>query len=254
MPMENLSKSKNSNKKKHSSLLQTFKLIAKTKETANLISIKTFNKSDLLVEERKQVFGIFLIIEGKVKVFSTGLNKKASILRFASNGDLIGLSSLNSSFYWANAIVMEKGTAYFIDINHLHFILRNYNKLCLLMIDALSVKLRYNEIRQKHLTLFPARERIIEALLLIAYKFGETTKGGVEITIGTARKDIANYSNTSIELTIRTLSELNLKNYITIRGKIIIINEKVVLINELKQVCCENNHLPEGLNFCYPNL
>lgn len=253
MPKVNHSKRISSDYKQQSNLLRTFKLIAKNEDTANLISIKTFEKGDCLVEERKSVHGIFFVIEGKIKVYSTGLNKKSNILRFVSNGDLVGLSSLNSTYYWASAVVMEKVKAYFIDLNHLHLILQKNPKLSLLLINELAVKLRYNEIRQKHLTIFSAKERIIEALLLIAYKFGETLDQRIKISIGTARKDIANFSNTSIELTIRTLSNLNLNGYITIEGKIIFINEKEILLSQLKKICCSNN-LSEDLNFCYPYL
>jgi CRP/FNR family transcriptional regulator, anaerobic regulatory protein len=247
------SKRISNNLKQQQNLLRTFKLIAKHEDTANLISIKTFKKGDYLVEESKSVHGVFFIIEGKVKVFSTGLNQKSNILRFVSKGDLIGLSSLNSVHYWASAIVMERVKVYFIDIEHLHFILNNNSKLSLLLINKLSDKLSHYKIRQKHLTLFTATERVIDALMLIAYKFGETTNHGIEISVGTARKDIANFANTSVEFAIRALSELNSKNHITLKRKVIIINEKEILIDQLKQVFTKNN-LPVDLGYSYPDF
>ncbi|RLD29347.1 MAG: hypothetical protein DRI75_03755 [Bacteroidetes bacterium] len=253
MAKGNYSKRKSSNFEQRGNLLRTFKLIAKHEDTANLISIKTFNKGDYLIEESKLVQGIFIIIEGKVKVFTTVLNQKSNILRFVSKGDLIGLSSLNSAYYWASAIVMEKVKVYFIDIEHLHFILNNNRELSILLIKKLSDKLSHYKIRQKHLTLFSASERVIDALLLIAYKFGETTNQGIEISVGTARKDIANFANTSVEFAIRALSELNSKNHITLKGKIIIINEKEILIDQLKQVFTKNK-LPEDLGYSYPDF
>jgi CRP-like cAMP-binding protein len=253
MSKVNHSKRISNNLEQRRNLLRTFKLIAKHEDTANLISIKTFNKGDYLIEESKSAHGVFFIIEVKVKVFSIGLNQKSNILRFVSKGDMVGLSSLNSSYFWASAIVMEQAKVYYISLEHLHFILTNNIKLSILLINKLSDKLCHYKIRQKHLTLFPATERIIDALLLIAYKFGETTNRGIEIYVGTARKDIANYANTSAEFAIRALSDLNSKNYITLTGKMIIINKKEILIDKLKQVCNKNN-LSNGLGYSYPDF
>jgi CRP/FNR family transcriptional regulator, anaerobic regulatory protein len=251
----NSSKSVNNFLKERHDLLDTFKSIAKHKDTANLVSIKIFKKGSLLVEEHKPVYGVFLIIVGRIKVFSTDINQNSHILRFVSKGNLVGLSSLNSTHYWGSAIAMEKIKAYFIDLGHLHYILQNNVKLSLLLINALAVKLRGNEIRQKHLTLFPATERINDALLTIGNKFGKTTKRGIEISIGSARKDIANFANTSVEYAIRALSRLNSKNYIELEGKIIIIKEKEVLIATLRGYVCKTNIAnQEELEECYLDL
>jgi CRP-like cAMP-binding protein len=234
-------------------LLQTFKLISKQKKTAHLITVKTFNKGEFLVNERQPVHGIFLVLEGKVKVFNAVLNNKIHILRFVSSGNFVGLSSLNTTHYWASAIVMKKVKTYFIDLEHLHYILKNNINLSLLLINELSLKLRHYEVRQNISNLFTAHERVIDAVLHLAYKFGKLSKGGIEISVGTARKDIANYANTSVELTIRSLSDLKSKQYIKIEGKRIIIKEQEVLINQLKQIECKNNQ-PIDANLCYPYL
>jgi CRP-like cAMP-binding protein len=256
--MQNVNSSKRTNNflKDRYDLLDTFKSIANNKDTANLISIKVFKKGDLLVEEHKPVYGILLIIEGKVKVFNTDINKKEHILRFVSKGNFVGLSSLNSTHYWANAIAMENIKAYFIDLEHLHFILQNNVKLSLLLINAIAVKLRGYEIRQKHLALFPATERIIDALLTIANVFGETTNRGIEIiSVGSARKDIANFANTSVEYAIRALSSLKSKKYIELDGKTIIIKEKELLLASLRAyVCKTNKDNQRDIGECYLDL
>jgi CRP-like cAMP-binding protein len=122
---------------------------------------------------------------------------------------------------------MEKIKAYFIDLEHLHFILQNNVKLSLLLINALAFKLHQHEIRQKHLALFSARERIIDALLTITNIFGKTINRGIEISVGTTRKDIANFANTSTEFAIRALSDLKSKKYILLKGKKIIIEKEI---------------------------
>ena len=220
------------NYKQKSSLYNELKLIAKSKNTSHLISTNDIEKGSFLVEEKKPVNGIYFILQGKVKVFNIGVDQKIKILRLVSNRDIIGLSSLNSSYYSSNAVVLEKGQAYFINLKNLKYLLKNNNKLSNLLVNSLSMKLRHHEMRQKHLSIFPATERIIDALLLTAYKFGKTTNQGIEMSIGTSRKDIAAFANTSSEKAIRTLSLLKSKKYIAIEGKNIIIKDKKNLINQ----------------------
>ena len=128
-----------------------------------------------------------------------------------------------------------------------------HNKIGQLLIDALSMRLRQYEMRQKHLSLLPAPERIIDSLLLTAYKFGDKTERGLELSICNSRKDLASFSNTSQEQTIRTLRKLHLENIISIEGKCIIISDVDKLVAKLKKYSIKEDILEEH-SYCYPNL
>lgn len=236
-----------------STLRNQLKLLLQNKATSHLICINNFEKGVFLVEEHKPVVGIFFILEGKVKVFNTDIDQKTKIFRLASSGDIVGFSSLNLTNYWSSAVVIENVKAYFIHIESLKYILKNNNKLSFLFLNALTLKLQLYEMRQRYLDLFPAPERIIEVLLLIAHKFGNTTQYGIEITDCISRKDIASFANTSTENAIRTLSSLNSKKYISLESKKIIIKNKEALTNQLKQYCCTNKLEVEN-HLCYLNL
>lgn len=239
---------------KHSrSLNYNLKLLARIKETSHLISIQKLEKGSLLVEESKPVNGIYFILEGKVKIFNTELDKKTKIFRLASKGDIVGFSSLNATNYWSSAIALENVEAYFINSKSLKYILKNNSKLSLLFVNALVFKLQHYEMRQRYLNLFPSQERVIEVLLVIANKFGNATLNGIEIADCTSRKEIASFANVSTENAIRTLSTLVSNNYILIEGKKIIIKNKEGLINQLKKYCCSHK-LSSALNSCYLDL
>ncbi len=239
---------------KHSrSLNYNLKLLARNKETSHLISIQKLEKGSLLVEESKPVNGIYFILEGKVKIFNTELDQKTKIFRLASKGDIVGFSSFNATNYWSSAVALGDVTAYFINIKNLKYILKNNSRLSLLFVNALVLKLQYFEIRQRYLNLFPAAERVIEALLLIGSKFGEITEKGLEISDCTTRREIASFANVSTENAIRILSALISKNYISAESKKIIIKNKEELINQLKKYCCSHK-LPPALNSCYLDL
>ena len=243
----------NINFKQRRSLHYNLKLISNNKETSHLISIETINKGLFLAEERKPVNGIYFILEGMVKVFNSDRDKKVKILRLVSKGDIVGLSSLNSTFYWSSAIALTPVKAYFINQKNLKTILKINCKLSLLLVNFLALKLRHYEVRQKHLSIFSAADRVIDALLLTAYKFGNTTDQGLEVSICTYRKDIASFANTTPEKVIRTLSDLKKQNYIEINGKHIVIKDKKVLVDHLVKYLSHTEELSD-MNFCYPNL
>ena len=243
----------NINFKQRRSLHYNLKLISNNKETSHLISIETINKGLFLAEERKPVNGIYFVLEGMVKVFNNGLDKKVKILRLVSKGDIVGLSSLNSTFYWSSAVVVKKVKAYFITQKNLKTILTTNLKLSLLLVNFLSLKLRYYEVRQKHLSVFLAADRVVDALLLTAYKFGNTTNQGLEVSFCTSRKEIASFANTTPEKVIRTLSTLKSQNYIELNSKHIVIKDKKALTDRLVKHLI-NTEEPSDVSFCYPNF
>jgi len=243
----------NINFKHRRSLHYNLKLISNNKETSHLIRIITINKGLFLAEERKPVNGIYFILEGMVKVFNSDRDKKVKILRLVSKGDIVGLSSLNSTFYWSSAVVVKNVKAYFISQKNLKTILKSNLKLSLLFINLLSLKLRHYEVRQKHLSIFSAADRVIDALLLIAYKFGNTTDQGLEVSICTSRKEISSFANTTPEKVIRTLSALKTENHIELNCKHIVIKDKKALTDRLVKHLI-NTEEPSDMNYCYPNF
>lgn len=186
-----------------------------------------------MVRENQLVTGFYFILKGKV--YNSAANNKHQILKLATKGDLIGLSAFNSSYYGASAVAEEKVEAYFITPKNLEILLSKCNDFGLLLIKNLAAKVRNYEIRQKHLSLLSATERIIDALLMISKKFGVKTTEGILLEYCISRKDIASFSSVSLENTIRTLSKLQKMNFIDIGPKVIVIKNKVALVNLLKK-------------------
>ena len=242
---------KNLNFKYQRGLKYNLKLIYKTENTSNLIQFENINKGCYLIEERKPVKGIYFILKGKVKVFNTASNNNSQTLRLLSNGDIVGMSSFNALKYWSSAVVVEDVEAYFIKLKNLKDILYSNNTLSLLFLNAIAKRLRHYEIRQKHLSLLPASVRVIDALLLTAYKFGNATSEGLEISTCTSRKDLSALASTSTEIVIRTLSFLKSKKHISIKGRYILINNTDELISQLKQYSTSGNLIGESYT-CYP--
>jgi CRP/FNR family transcriptional regulator len=224
----------NDNKFKNALFKKVLK-IAKNKNTASLINTEIINKGEFLVRENQLVTGFHFILKGKVKVFNSASNNKKQILKLATKGDLIGLSAFNYLRYGASAIAENQVEALFITPKNLEILLNKHNDIALLIIKALAAKIRIYEVRQKHLSLLSATERIIDSLLMIASKFGEKTTEGILLEDCISRKDISSFSGVSLENTIRTLSKLQKLKFIEIGPKVIIIKNELELIEIIKK-------------------
>jgi CRP-like cAMP-binding protein len=232
-------------------LLKKLTHIANHDDSAHLVHVELFEKGSYLIREKQAIKGYYFILDGKVKVFNTAANHKIQILKLVGIGDIIGLSGFNSAHYWASAIAEDSVSAYFISQDNFNDFLDSHHELAILLIKSLAFEVRYYEIRQKHLSLFPATERIVDSLLLIAKKFGTKTSKNIIIKHCISRRDISSFSGVSLENTIRTLSKLQKDKYITIAPGTITIENKKTLVGILKNHCCPNSHYQEG--YCYIN-
>ncbi|MCF6181903.1 Crp/Fnr family transcriptional regulator [Lutibacter sp.] len=211
-------------------------LLAQNSKTKNLFYIKKYEKDAFLFEQGEKVDGIYFITKGKVKIFNTEF-AKSTILKLASKGDIVGLSSLNFQKYLFSASALNHVKAYFISLKNLKKILKSTPKLSFLLINYLSLELQYFELRQKHNALFSVKGKVIEALLIIANSYGKSTEEGIEITYCIQRKEIAAVANTTYETVIRELKKLKLKDVISVENQKIVIKDKEYLINSLKKHC-----------------
>ena len=230
-------------------LIKKLTHIANHDDSAHLVHIVMFEKDSYLIKEKQTVKGFYFILDGKVKVFNTAANQKTQILKLATRGCIVGLSAFNSTHYGASALAFNNVTAYFIAQSDFKNFLALHQDLSLLLIKTLAFKVRHYEIRQKHLSLFPATEKIIDSLLLIANKFGTKTSKNIVIKHCVTRRDISSFSGVSLENTIRTLSKLQKDKYITIAPGTITIKNKEALVANLRNYCCPNSHHQKG--FCY---
>ncbi len=224
------------NAKLKKSITNNVKLLAQNSKTKHLFYTNYYYKDDILVEQGKEVDGIYFIIKGKIKIFNVE-NLKSTILRLGSTGDIVGLSSLNFEYYWTSIAALDNVEAYFISRKNLKNILKDKPKLAFLLINYLSLNLQYFELRHKHNSLFSAKGKITEALLLIANEFGKNTEQGIELMECVQRKELAALANTTYETVIRVLKKIELKGAIKIENHKIIIKDKEYLLKSLKKQC-----------------
>ena len=74
-----------------------------------------YKNGQYMFREGDRVFGMHFVLEGKVKIISTGLNGKEQIVRLASDAHVVGHRGYAGETYPVGALAIDDTTACFLD-------------------------------------------------------------------------------------------------------------------------------------------
>jgi CRP-like cAMP-binding protein len=157
-----------------------------------------------------------------------GTEGKEQIIKFITNGQLIGYRSLLSDEpISASATALEDTFACYILKSAFFKVIEDNPKFSLELLKLSCHELgeagkMITSLAQKNV-----KERLAEILLILRATFGEDEDGYLDISL--TREEIANMVGTATESVIRLISELKKEGYITSKGKRIALADKRAL-------------------------
>lgn len=188
-------------------------------------------KGEVIFSENQFPHSIYALVDGKVKISKIGDEGKEQIVRFAKSGDLMGYRALLSGEkYRASATALSNLKVCIIPKSNFLKILENNRTLSLELLQTLSSDLRNAENRILSISQKTVKERVAETLVLLYHEFGHNENDSIDVKL--TRKEIGNIAGSTIETTIRTLSDLKKEGLISFDGKEIIIHN----ISDLIQI------------------
>jgi len=197
----------------------------------NLLDRKTIlkcKKQQQFIIEGAPVNGLFFIKSGVVKVFRTGINGREQIVRFAKSCEVIGHRGFGTQEYYSiGATALQYTELYYFSKEYLQSVLLANPKFAYDMMLFYANELNKSEDKVKSISQMTVRERVIDTLLYLYRKFGDTN-GYISLLL--SRKEYADYAGTTEEQVIRIFSILKKENLITTKGKRI----KIIDILKLK--------------------
>jgi CRP-like cAMP-binding protein len=135
-------------------------------------STRFYRKNDMIFSEKTNSKGVYYIISGKVKLFKTNINKRMQIVRFASQGDILGVkSAITGHNNSVSATAIEDLLVCVIPKDSFMDLLASTPDLAYYLIDCLSNSLLDVENRTLSIMQKTERERLAEALVQISDKF-----------------------------------------------------------------------------------
>lgn len=188
-------------------------------------------KGQSFIIEGAPVHGLYFIQDGKAKVSKTGLFGKEQIVRITGNGETIGHRGFGvGQFYQISAVALQNTTLCNFSTDTMNQMLHEVPSLTYDMMLFYAEELNRSETKVKKFAQMTVREKVIDAILYINRKFGQT-KGILNIEL--SRKEISDFAGTTEEQVIRTLSALRKDGLIDTPGKKISIKNVELLRKEI---------------------
>lgn len=174
-------------------------------------------KSTPFIKEGAPIQGLYFICSGKVKTIKTGINGREQIVRLTKNGDTIGFRGFGTSKrYLIGASALEDTVLCNFSNETMLEILLNVPEFTYALMLFYADELNKSENNIRKIAHMNVRERVIDLLLYIHRKFGQTD-GLIDIEL--SRKEIADFAGTTDEQAIRVISNLKKEMLIKTVGK-----------------------------------
>lgn len=191
-----------------------------------------YKKNQIIYAESEAPENLYCLLEGKVKLFKSGIGDRVQILRLYRPVQYFGYRAYFAREpYVSSASAFEPSVIGIVPMNIVEEIIHKNNNLALFFIHELSRNLGGADTKIINLTQKHIRGRLAESLLLLADNYGYEADGST-LKIYMSREDLANLSNMTTSNAIRTLTSFVTEKIILVDGRRIrVINE-----NQLRKI------------------
>lgn len=198
-------------------------------EVTGLIVRKKFKKGEMVFLDGDKLDGLYIINQGKIKIFKYTKEAKEQILYILSEGDFFGeLSLISDEEASYNVEAIEALNMCLIRKNDFSQILKMNPEITLKILEATSQRLLKLETLVQSLGTKDVEARIAQMLIEMTEEFGIEKNNSIELIIPLTREDMANYIGVTRETISRKLSNLQDEGIIKLVGN------KKIIINNLK--------------------
>lgn len=206
-------------------------LSAETLDTVSrLKTCASFKKAQVMLHEGARPQGVYCIHKGKLKFYRLGSEGKEQIVRFATDGDLVGYRSiLSDEPIGASVTALEDTFACYIPKSSFFEVIEQNPKFSLNLLHISCHELGEAGKMITSLAQKTVRQRLAEIFLVLRATFGEDDEGYLDLKL--TREEIANMVGTATESAIRLISELRSDGTITTAGRRVKIEDANALRN-----------------------
>jgi CRP/FNR family transcriptional regulator, cyclic AMP receptor protein len=184
--------------------------------------IRSFSAKTIIISEGDRSDSLFIILSGRVKVFSSADSGKELIFNVHGPGDYIGEMSLDGEPRSASAITLEPTKCSVVSASGLREFIARYPDFATHLIHKLIRRARVASENLKSLALLDVYGRVVRLLQELAQPDGEKQVVRQKLT----HQDIADRVGSSREMVTRILHDLVAGGYLSIDEKIITISKK----------------------------
>jgi CRP/FNR family transcriptional regulator len=181
----------------------------------------SYKKGQSIFTEGDGVEGIYFLYSGAVKVHRAWGTDKELILRFATEGDVLGHRAQGGSaqyeHYQISATCLEASVACYIPQAFLESSFKTNPSFLYRMMQLYADELQKAETRMHQFALMEVKGRIAQALLTIQKTFWVDEEGYIRVPV--TRQDISAYAGTTYETVFKIFTDWQAQGLIDTSGK-----------------------------------
>jgi CRP/FNR family cyclic AMP-dependent transcriptional regulator len=191
---------------------------------AGMMKEVRFTKNNSIISQGERSRSLYVITDGRAKVFITDEQGHQTIYSFLKKGDYFGeLSLLDDAPRSATVVTLEDITALILSHAKFNEFVNNHPGVCWSLFKALSTRMRQMDETIYNLTTRDIYGRLAETL----YNEAEEQEDGTLITQKLTHQDLAEMIGSSREMISRIFSDLKQGDYIKVEQKRITILKRL---------------------------
>ncbi len=165
-------------------------------------------KGELIFKEGGAVDGIYFVQHGNVKVHKKWGADKELILRFATDGAILGHRGLStkSDIYPISATALENSVLCYITMEFFNSTLKVNPGFAYKLLMFFADELQESERKMRNIAHMSVKGRLSQALLSFKTHFGILEDGAIKMEL--SKQDISSYVGATYETLFRIINEL----------------------------------------------
>ncbi len=194
----------------------------------SLCATESYPKGEYIFLECDPPRKLYVVARGEVKLLKQTDDGREMIVEMAYPGDIFGEEAIfDGQPYPLTAQALDDVEVLSITRADFFSFLRDNPDLALEIITELGARLREAQNTIRALAMERVEWRIARVLLMLSRKAGTVSADGVSIDLPLTRQDIADMAATTVETTIRVLSNFKKLGLVdTEKGKIVLRDKK----------------------------
>lgn len=187
---------------------------------------KLFNTGELLFSEGEPCSGLYIIAQGRVRIFKTSMNGREQVLTVNVPGESVAeLPVFDGGPFPASAVAIDNAEIAFIARRDFHAYCMEHPEVALKVLQVVGARLRRLVGIIEELSFTTIRQRLIAALLKLAESDGKKTIRGIEFQLPATHQELANQLGTVRELVSRNLMRLQAEGLLEVDARQIVVKD-----------------------------
>ncbi len=205
----------------------------KSMEIQDKIIHRKFKKSEKIYMPDDTADKIFFVMEGRVKISSTGEEGKEVTKIIINQGEIFGeLALVGEEKRRDFATALEQTTICIMSLEEMQSVMKSQSSISMFIMKILGNRVVDMEKRLESLVFRDSRTRIIEFVLDLVSKKGQRVGYEMVVRKFLTHQEIANITATSRQTVTTVLNDLKSKNLLTFDRKRLLVRDVELLEKE----------------------